>query len=133
MAIGEAGTLVDATKADPIPNSCKSREFRRTLENYWISGTDDFLQNYSRHNQSFSNYLRDGLLKSLAKKYLGDGTYFDCSFHDDIFSTKKCNIACSDVLKNVNDVSMGRKVYFSLAAAIGFSQVMGIMHVSRLY
>ena len=78
-----------------------------------------------RHNQGFSNYQRDGLLKSLAEKYLGDDTCFDCSCHGGIFSTKKCNIACSDVLKIFNDVSLGRKVYFSLAAAIGFSQVMG--------
>jgi len=133
MAISEVGTLVDATKADDIPKLCRSREFQPTLENYWISGTDDFLRDYSRHNQGFSNYQRDGLLKSLAKKYLGDDTYLDCSFHGDIFSTKKCNIACSDVLKNVNDVSLGRKIYFSLAAAVGFSQVMGIVHVSKLY
>ena len=64
----------------------------------------------SRHNQGFSHYQRDGLLKYLAEKYLDDDAYFDCSFHGDIFSTKKCNIACSDVLKNVNDVSVGRKV-----------------------
>ena len=133
MAISEVGTLVDSTKPDLIPKICKSREFQPTLENYWISRTDDFLRDYSKHNQGFSNYQRDGLLKSLAKKYLGDDTYLDCSFHGGIFSTKKCNIACSDVLKNVNDVSLGRKVYFSLAAAVGFSQVMGIMHVSKLY
>jgi len=130
--ISEVGTLADATKADIIPKICKLREFQPTLENYWLSGADNFLRDYSRDNQGSSNYQKDGLFKSLAKKYLGDNTYLDCSFHGGGFSTKKCSITCGDVLKNVNDLSLGRKVYFSLAAAVGFSQVMGIIHVSTL-
>jgi len=132
MTIGEVGTLADATKDGIIPKICGLREFQPTLENYWISETDNFLRDYSRDNQGSSNYQRDGLLKSLAKKYLGDDANLDCSFRGGSFSTKKCTIACSDVLKNVNDLSLARKVYFSLAAAVGFSQVMGITHVSKL-
>ncbi|CUS12656.1 unnamed protein product [Tuber aestivum] len=130
VAISEIGILVDDTKASLIPKICRSREFQPTMENYWVSGTDTFLRDYSRDNQGSTNYQKDGLFRSLAKMYLGEHTNLECSFRGGTFTGRKCKISCSDVLKCVNNPELGRKVYFSLAAAVGFSEVMGVMHDS---
>lgn len=109
---------------------CKSREFQPTLENWWISGADQWLKNYTVENRNSPAFRAFGLVGSIAKKYLR-ATDFECKIvPGEVFRPETCRVSCVDIVERVNNIEEARGVFFALSGVIGLAERVGGIYVS---
>lgn len=111
---------------------CKSREFQPTLENWWISGADHWLKDYTAENRNSPAFRAFGLVGSVAKKYL-PAADFECKIASGGgFRPDKCRVSCVDIVARVRDTEEAKKVFFVLAGVVGLAERVGGIYVSFL-
>lgn len=145
-ALGESdmGTKLVVTKVEPTGTEsvsegrgpglfnqiCRSREFQPTLENWWISGADRWLKNYTVENRNSPAFRAFGLVGSIAKKYLR-ATDFECKIiPGEVFRPETCRVSCVDIVERVDNIEEARGVYFVLAGVVGLTERVGGIYVS---
>lgn len=109
---------------------CRSREFQPTLENWWISGADRWLKNYTVENRNSPAFRAFGLVGSIAKKYLR-ATDFECKIvPGEVFRPDTCRVSCIDIVERVNNIEEAKGVFFVLAGVAGLAERVGGIYVS---
>lgn len=111
---------------------CKSREFQPTLENWWISGAEHWLKDYTAENRNSPDFRAFGLVGSIAKKYLPTAD-FECKIPSGGgFRPDKCRVSCVDIVARVRDTEEAKRVFFVLAGIVGLAERVGGIYVSFL-
>ena len=100
---------------------CRSPEFQLTLENWRISRSSDFLQQWSEQLLGNPDYARRGIIGSLAYAFLGRN-----EFHCTLGTSHSCLVTCPEVIGLVNDPQEARAVYFILTAARHYLEIMEV-------
>lgn len=109
---------------------CRSREFQPTLENWWISGADRWLKNYTVDNRNSPAFRAFGLVGSIEKKYL-HATDFECGIiPGEVFRPDTCRVSCIDIVGRVGDIEEAKRVFFVLAGVAGLAERIGGIYVS---
>lgn len=110
---------------------CGSREFQPTLENWWISGADHWVRDYTAENRNLPAFRDFGLVGSIAKKYLPVAD-FECRIVSGGFRPDKCRVSCVDIVARVRDTEEAKRVFFVLAGVVGLAERIGGIYVSFL-
>lgn len=109
---------------------CRSREFQPTLENWWISGADQWLKGYTVENINSPAFRTFGLVGSIVEKYLSTAD-FECKIvPGGGFRPNKCHVNCVDIVARVKDIEEARMVFFVLAGVVGLAERIGSIYVS---
>lgn len=111
---------------------CRSREFQPTLENWWISGADQWLKNYTVESMNSPAFKTFGLVGSIVEKYLPTAD-FECKIvPGGGFLPNKCHINCTDTVARVENIEEAKMVFFVLAGVTGLAERIGGIYVSFL-
>lgn len=115
-----------------IHRICGSREFQPTQENWWISGADRWLKEYTAKNKDTKSFKSYGLVGSIVEKYLGHRN-FNCKVNvTGGFRQKLCSVSCKEIVEKVGDIEEAKRVLFVLAGVVGLAERVGTVYVSFL-
>lgn len=112
---------------------CSSREFQPTLENWWISGADRWLKNYTVENRNSPAFRAFGLVGSIEKKYLHATDFEYGIIPGEVFRPDTCRVSCIDIVGRVGDIEEAKRVFFVLAGVAGLAERIGGIYVSFLF
>lgn len=105
---------------------CKSRPFAPTQLNYIRSGADSWLKNYTLENKDRAYFKKHGLVSTIAFDFLGD-TNFKCA----IGVQHSCTVQCPNIVGQIEDLALARRVYFVLSSTGHFVSAVDMVHVCQ--
>lgn len=137
VAVDLEPTLTEFAVEDRTPaligQICRSREFQPTLENWWISGADQWLKDYTVANENSPLFKIFGLVGSIANEYL-DIQDFGCTINPKGgFRPETCRIDCLEVVEKIDDIEEAKKIFFILSGVVGLAGRVGAVHVSFIF